>query len=245
MGQSVTLFLLPHAGDGGTCLRSLVAALPAWVKPVPVTLPGRGGRFREPVITEWSTLIDVLAEELRPDAGRPHAMFGHSLGALVALELAHRFRDTGCSDPIWFGASGCIAPSRRKPGENWLTCDDARFIHRLRTLNGTPPELLENPDLMELYLPALRADFHLAASYIAAARTPLQSRLLVLGGDRDDEVVVADGNPGGWEQEIAGANRVSLYPGDHFFINDHATRIARQCGDDLTAALLLDEVRYA
>ncbi len=241
----VILFLFPYAGGGASSLRVFAAALPVGIQPILVTLPGRGGRFGEEAITDWRALIEVLYADLSPIVRQPYALLGHSLGALVALELAHRFRDGGHGDPVWFGASGCVAPARRAPGEDWLNCEEAHFIERLRGLDGTPAELLENRDLLELCLPALRADFHLASSYLRTVRPPLRSHLLILAGEEDDEVVVPVESLAAWRLEVSGMSRIVLYPGGHFFINDHSYAIARECANDIVNALMLKEAKHA
>lgn len=240
----VNLFLLPYAGGTGASFKSLMTGLPNWIRPIPVTSPGRGARFREPVIANWSELVAQLADELIGDADQPYALFGHSLGALVALELAHSFHSAGCRNLIWLGVSACVAPARRTQGENWLICEDDVFLDKLRYLGGTPVELLENRELLDLYLPALRADFHLASTYSASPRSPLSARMLVLAGEDDRDVVSPRENLAAWAQETAGVSRITLHPGGHFFIKEQAPHIARICGEDIAAALMLDEVTY-
>jgi surfactin synthase thioesterase subunit len=242
--SKVNLFLLPYAGGTGASFKSFVAGLPSWVRPIPVTLPGRGVRFRDPALTDWPELVDQLANELIGDARQPYALFGHSLGALVALELAHRFRSLGCHDLVWLGVSACVAPACRERGEDWLACEENVFLDKLRTLGGTPAELLENRELLDLYLPALRADFHLASTYAALSRDPLGARMLILAGEDDADVVSPPNNLTVWAQETTGVHRTSLHPGGHFFINNQAPQIARICSDDIGAALMLDEVAH-
>ena len=188
--------------------------------------------------------MDQLADELLPDAREPYALFGHSLGALVALELAHRFRSVGCNNLVWIGVSACIAPACRQRGEDWLSCEEAVFLEKLRMLGGTPAEFLENRELLDLYLPALRADFHLASTYTAVSRDPLGARMLMLAGEDDADVVSPLENLAAWAQETRGVSRTSLHPGGHFFINHQAPEIARICSDDIGAAHMLDEVAH-
>jgi len=240
----VNLLLLPYAGGTAASFKSFIAALPNWVRPIPVTLPGRGVRFRDPVLTYWPELVHQLANELIDDARQPYALFGHSLGALVALELAHCFRSLGCHDLLWLGVSACAAPASRNRGEDWLACEEAVLLDKLRTLGGTPAELLENRELLDLFLPALRADFHLASTYAALPRDPLGARMLILAGEDDADVVFPTKNLTDWAQETRGVSRTSLHPGGHFFINHQAPQIARICSDDIGAALMLDAVAH-
>lgn len=241
MSARVHLLLFPYAGGAGSSLRDFAAGLPQWIDAIPVTLPGRGGRFRESPVTEWVELSKLLADELVDQLNGPYACFGHSLGALVGLEVAYRLREQGAGDPVWFGASGCIAPSERTAGEDWLGCDEVSFIEKLRKLDGTPEEFLENRELLELYLPALRADFHLAANHVPSVRDPLSCRLLVLSGAEDSEVSAPRIKLEAWSREVVGVAQFRVFPGGHFFINEQAETIARICAADLATALRLEE----
>jgi surfactin synthase thioesterase subunit len=149
----------------------------------------------------------------------PLAIFGHSMGALIAIELAYELRASSGSVPLWVGVSGCVAPQRREPDLTWLDCPEERLIAELRSLGGTPPEVLESRDLLDVVLPTVRADFHLCGSYSTAHRVPLSCPLLVLGGRRD-QISQPYENLSAWSQETNGACQVELVDGGHFFIHE-------------------------
>lgn len=237
MVDRINLLLLPYAGGAGGIYRQWNETLPDWIRPVPLTLPGRGARHSEPVVSEWPSLVALLAREIRPYLAQPVALFGHSLGALIALELAHAIRELHHKEVVWLGVSGCIAPSQRRQKTKWLTCSEAEFIEELYALKGTPPELLEHRELLELVLPALRADFHLAGTYRSPSRPPLSMPMLVLGGESDEDVAAAPGNLTSWATETSGPSRIELIQGDHFFITAHRQAVMSRIIQDLTLRL--------
>ncbi|MGQ3027192.1 MAG: thioesterase II family protein [Ferrovibrionaceae bacterium] len=217
MTDQVTLFCLPHAGACAAAYRGWTGQLPGWLMPVPLHLPGRGLRRAEAVVHDWPTLIDRLVRDALPHLARPYAIFGHSMGALVGLELAHALRGSGAGEPLWFGASGCTAPTRREPEPDWLDCPDATVVDELRRLDGTPPELIEDPEMLALLLPSLRADFHLCGTHAPPSRAPLSCPLLVLGG-RSDEIAADPANLLDWARETAGPFNIAMFDGGHFFV---------------------------
>jgi len=218
------LFCLPYAGAGAAVYRAWRRPLPPCIDLVAFDLPGRGIRHGEPPLTDWRRLIDIVVADAQPQVAEPFAIFGHSMGALVALELAHAIRARHGRSPVWLGVSGCQAPARRKLDLKWLTCDDEAVCEELRALGGTPPELLENRDLLELLLPALRADFHLCGSYRPPQREPLRCPMLVLGGTRDGISDPSD-NLTAWSVETLGRCDVAMIEGDHFFIHEQVDAV--------------------
>lgn len=231
----INLLLLPYAGGSAGVFREWKSRLPAWVHPVPLTLPGRGARHGEALHYEWPALMDVLTWEVRPYVDRPVAIFGHSLGALVALEMAHALRIRLGKEPAWLGVAGCIAPSRRQAERKWLSCPEDEFLEELRSLNGTPPELLENRELLDLVMPALRADFHLAGIYEYRQRPPLATPMLIMGGTQDEEVMDVPDNLSAWGDETRGASRIKKIEAGHFFIESHRDEVIRSIIPDLDA----------
>jgi len=218
------LFCLPYAGGGAAVYRAWRQRMPPCIDLVAFDLPGRGIRHGEAPLNDWSPLIDAVVADVQPHVAAPFAIFGHSMGALVALELAHAIRTRHGSSPVWLGVSGCQAPARRKLDLKWLTCDDEAVCEELRSLGGTPPELLENRDLLELLLPALRADFHLCGSYRPPRREQLHCPMLVLGGTRD-RISDPSENLAAWSVETLGRCEVAMIEGDHFFIHEQADAV--------------------
>lgn len=236
-GGEVSLLCLPYAGGGAATYRDWQARLPDWVKLIAVQLPGRGPRLREEPITDWPTLIDLLLREMQPRLSESFAIFGHSMGALVGIELAHAFRRRTGRTPVWFGASACKAPAHRDRVADWLSCEETRLLEELRTLDGTAPELLENRELLDLMLPAIRADFHLCGTYQPPRRLPLDCPMLVMGGTEDVKVSEPRRHLSDWTVETTGRCSIELLKGGHFFVEKQRDTVIELVIEDLRVAL--------
>ncbi|PWE38245.1 thioesterase [Pseudomonas prosekii] len=228
----LTLLCLPYSGASAMVYSRWRRKLPEWLQLQPVELPGRGARFDEPLHTDMRALAMQLARELRPTLKVPYALFGHSLGALMACELAHAFRALGCPEPVALFASGTAAPSMRADYDRGFAepKTDAELIEQLRTLNGTSEEVLANEELMSLTLPVLRADFLLCGRFQPVQRPLLKCPVHVLGGKADKattEQLI------GWSKETQGSFSVDMLAGGHFFIHEHEAKVLRVIKDQL------------
>jgi medium-chain acyl-[acyl-carrier-protein] hydrolase len=214
---SLRLFCFPYAGGGAVIYRRWAESLPRSVEVLAVQPPGRGNRIREAPLLRVSAIVEALAAEVVPYLDRPFAFFGHSLGALVAFELARRLRRERGVEPARLFVSGRRAP--HVPGDEPVTHDlpATEFIAELRRLNGTPPEVLEHEELMELMIPLLRADFEVCETYKFEPGPPLTCPVTAFGGieDRDvtREYIAA------WREHTTGPFLMRMLPGDHFFIH--------------------------
>ena len=228
----LTLLCLPYSGASAMVYSRWRRKLPEWLQLQPVELPGRGARFDEPLHTDMRALAMQLARELRPTLKAPYALFGHSLGALMACELAHAFRALGCPEPVALFASGTAAPSMRADYDRGFAepKTDAELIEQMRTLNGTSEEVLANEELMSLTLPVLRADFLLCGRFQPVQRPLLKCPVHVLGGKADKattEQLI------GWSKETQGSFSVDMLAGGHFFIHEHEAKVLRVIKDQL------------
>jgi surfactin synthase thioesterase subunit len=231
----LNLLCLPYAGGSASMYRLWPTHVPPWLRVVALELPGRGARLREGALAHWPALLDTLAHDARPWLDRPYALFGHSMGALIALELAHLLRARHGATPVWLGVSACTAPSRRKPEHQWLSCPRSELLNELRALNGTPPELLDNAEFMAMIEPALRADFHLCGTHVSPPREPLHCPVLALCGQDDMEIVREPENLRAWQRETDGRLRTQLFQGGHFFIQVQREAVLAEVVRELAA----------
>lgn len=226
------LFCFPYAGGGAAIYRGWENYVPPGVEVFPIQPPGRGNRFREPAIDRMESLVAAVAEAMEPFLDCPIALFGHSVGAMASFELAHVLAKQFGVDVSHLFVSGARAPQLPRKRRDLHDLPEDEFFTELKTLNGTPPEVLDNPELMGMIATTLRADFALSETYRCAHTQPLSCPLTVFGGwddtfiDRDDLEA--------WRIHTTGSFNVWQLPGDHFFIHGSATSILRIVSRELT-----------
>jgi len=210
------LFCFPYAGGSAAIFRDWHRELPKTIEVCPIELPGRGSRMREPLFEELSFLIEALGEGLHPYLDKPYALFGHSFGALVSFEFACYCREHYHRLPHCLLVSGRqaphlpdLSPMHALPKEN--------FIQEIERLNGTPKEIMRNPEMIELLLPILRADLKIDETYEYKPKPPLEIPLTVFGGEGDSEANRTQLEA--WSQHGSREFSLQMFPGDHFFIN--------------------------
>lgn len=211
------LFCFPYAGGSAAIYRLWPQNLPSEVEVCVAHLPGRGMRLREQPFTSLDALVDAAAEAIAPSLDKPFTFFGHSMGAMISFELARRLRDQGRPQPTHLFVSGRPAP--QLPNHDIShNLPEAELRRELLRLNGTPREVLENPELMELMLPLLRADFSVVETYVYRRGVPLDCSLTAFGGIRDKQV--SREQLEAWSEQTVGEFALRMLPGDHFFLND-------------------------
>lgn len=218
------LFCLPYSGASAMAYSRWRRLLPTWLQVRPLELPGRGMRMDEPLQSDIRALAGQLADEISPELDRPYALFGHSLGGLLAFELAHALRERGLPEPLALFASATAGPAHRDVSEYAVAKTNAQLIERLRELNGTPEEVLANAELMHLMLPILRADFLLCGSFRHDRRAPLPLPIHVFGGKQDS---VRAEQLLDWQADTSRAFSLDMFEGHHFFLHQQETALLR------------------
>lgn len=221
------LFCFPYAGGGAMAFHGWAQRLPTEVELVAVQYPGRGSLLGVPPFERIDPLTQAVVELLTPRLDVPFAFFGHSMGALVAFEAARALRERLLTQPVHLFVSGSGAPHRRTERRSFHNLPDAELIDELRRLGGTPPEVLDNPELLSLFLPILRADFAVCDNYVYAHGTPLDTPISAFAGDGDFET-----EPeacAAWREQTTAEFALRVLRGDHFFL--HTSR------DELLAAV--------
>lgn len=234
-GAELRLFCLPYAGGSAVRIyQDWEQSLPGFVEVVCVELPGRGARFGELPYTHPEPLINELLRAILPRLDLPFAIFGHSLGGMLGFEIARRLEHDHASPPRWLFVSAFEAPDLpREPDLDHLL-PDAAFRARIRELNGTPQEVLEDEGLMQLLYPVLRADFAVADAYSWRPGPPLGCPLTVFGGVDDAEVPPSTLE--GWRRQTTGPFALRLLPGDHFFLHTAHDLLLDRLAADLSAS---------
>lgn len=226
------LFCFPYAGGNASIFRGWAEQLPKYLEVCPVQLPGRGTRTRESPFNSLTPLVEALAQAMPPELEKPFAFFGHSMGAIIGFELARHLRKRGLPEPLHLFASGHKAPQIPEAGPLDYDLPEPEFIEKLRGLNGTPQEVLEHPELMELMLPLLRADFALIQTYVYSPELPLDCPITVLGGTEDRHV--SREHLEAWREQTRGSFMLRMLPGDHFFLQTTQSLLLRILADRLS-----------
>ncbi len=229
----VRLFYFPFAGGNAAAILPWQDELGRSVELQVAQLPGHGARLFERPERDWDELVGRLAEAVAERADRPFAFFGHSLGALVAFEVARRLRRQELAGPSRLWASGAEGPQTRSVKQRLHDLPEPELIEALRDYRGTPGELLDDREMMELLLPGIRADFALSEQYRYRPEPPLELPVQVLLGDADPYVELD--RAAGWARETTGPVRQRIFPGDHFFLQPHRAAIAELVVAELTA----------
>ncbi|RJQ75515.1 thioesterase [Pseudonocardiaceae bacterium YIM PH 21723] len=210
----VRLVCLPHAGGSASFYRPLALGLAPGVEALMIQYPGRQDRLNEPGETNLPRLAERVHRELLPYLDRPLALFGHSMGAIVAFELARRLQAAGTPARELF-ASAHRAPHLRS-GEPAIALIDQELINRMTDLDGTDPRVLADPEIREMVLPAMRADYQALESYRFADGEPLTCPITVLTGTSDPRVTPDEAVA--WKQHGAAGVEVHEFDGGHFYL---------------------------
>lgn len=230
------LICFPHAGGAAGFYFPLSKALSPTVETLAVQYPGRQDRRSEPGLGNIEELTEGIVEALVPLLdSRPLALFGHSMGAVVAYEVARRLEHETGSPPTALFASGRRAPSRRRV-ENMHLREDQALVEELRELGGTDPELLDDLDVMRLLLPAVRRDYQAIETYQHRTGRELSCPITVLIGEQDRRTTIDEASD--WKHHTTGGCTLELFPGGHFFLSEHIPNVA-----DLVTARLLPPSR--
>lgn len=218
-GGNIRLFCLPYAGAGASLFREWVEGLAAHALVHPVQLPGREERIGEAPYDRMGPLVRSVCDEIQTLAAEPYALFGHSLGAMIAFEVAREIRRRGGREPVHLFVSGHSAPQRGARPERISQMPEAALKDRLRRLGGTPEAVLDHPELMALLLPVVRADFNVSETYRYREERPLEVPITAFGGERDSEAPAEI--MGEWQRQTENRFLLQTLPGDHFFIHTH------------------------
>ncbi|MEM7134182.1 MAG: thioesterase domain-containing protein [Chloroflexota bacterium] len=229
------LFCFPYAGGAASSYRQWSKQLPPFAKLCPIELPGRGRRYAEPCETRMEALIHGLAEAILPYLDRPFAFFGHSMGALISYELAYYLEYHMGLIPEHLFLSAHSAPYLpRTTNTNHQLPDDA-LIQFLWKMGGTPNEVLQNSQLLELILPILRADFEMCETYRSPNAPSLSASMSVLGGLADP--IVNQNQLAAWQKCTRGSFFLQMFAGTHFFIHSTQGTLLSNLGQQLEAIM--------
>ncbi len=216
--RKTKLFVIPYAGGTTSIYRNWGKELHPSIEIVPLELAGKGMRFGEDFYPDFeSALNDLYHNLLSKSDNDPYALFGHSMGGLLAFELAHKLQRTNFRKPEHVFLSGMSLPNI-KSAKKYSNLDDKQLLNELILLGGTPIEIIESEELISLFLPIVRSDFTLIENRNIPSYYPhLQMDASILSGTDDSTISAIE--PESWEALFE--KKCSFYNinGDHFFIN--------------------------
>ncbi|OKH20892.1 putative thioesterase [Hydrococcus rivularis NIES-593] len=211
------LFCFPYAGGAAWNFRTWHSNLPTNVEVCALELPGRGTRILSSPFTRMELLVKAIAIALQPYLDKPFAFFGHSMGALVSFEVSRFLRREWGIFPVHLFVSGRRAPQIPNSHAPIYDLQETEFLEKLRAFNGTPAEVLEHKELMELMIPILRADFAVLETYLYTPEPPLACPIAVFGGLQDRDVSGIELEA--WREQTHDSFQLQMFPGDHFFLH--------------------------
>jgi surfactin synthase thioesterase subunit len=223
MPAPLSLLCLPCAGASATMYLRWRRLLPRWIEVVPLELPGRGSRLGEDFVEDFDALVSLLCGEHEAALRGNFALFGHSMGALLAWGIAQRLRATGRPLPRALLVSGSAAPSQRDPDRFVDMDDDEALIADMRKQGGTPEELFASPELLRMTLDTLAADYRVCEGFAHRGAAPLPVPLHVFAGREDD---IQAWRVEAWSAETLNAGfSLDWFEGGHFFIRQHEAQV--------------------
>lgn len=228
------LVCLPHAGGSATAYRGWQAHLPYWVDVVSVQYPGRQDRHGEPCIADLNTLAAEVVAAVVSAGPQPVALFGHSMGAALAYEVAVLLHRSG-RPPVHLAVSGHCAPSLHRDGAVHRGTDDelVQDLHRLGGSDDDGGVALADPHLRAMILPSVRADYQAVETWQPSPPPPLRCRVTAYHGLQDPDVTEAEARA--WAEVSTGRFGFRAWPGGHFYLTEHEPALARDLGLRLAA----------
>ena len=219
MKEEIILYCFPYSGASASFYLGWAAQLDKRIKIVPVEYPGRGSRFGEKLCNDMDEMVEAVLPVIMKNGTENCAFFGHSLGGLVAYETALKLRKMGMELPQHMFLSGCTPP-HVKYGEKILhLLPDDEFLKELIELGGMSEEILNNREILELYLPVIRADYRIYELYKhKSGQEPLPVDYTVLMGSTD--VIAGGRNMMNWKSYTSAKFQMRHFEGDHFFIHE-------------------------
>lgn len=213
--------------------------LSANIELCPVELAGRGRRMSEPLYQSIKDAVGDVFRIIKPQIhGNAYALFGHSMGALIAFELAKRIRKENFPSPAHLFISGKEAPHMRRREEKLFhRYPDEKFKEEVMKLGGTGFDIFSNPKLLDLILPVLKNDFVITETYDHTQPIEPFDIDFTLFIGKDDDLELTPEEVTGWQEHTRGICTIHYFPGDHFFIQKQSARVVEMIDRQLSSSI--------
>ncbi|HLJ16206.1 MAG TPA: alpha/beta fold hydrolase [Bryobacteraceae bacterium] len=227
----IRLFCFPYAGGGASLFRHWQQDLSPDIEVRPIQLPGRENRLREAPFSQLTTLVDTLFPIMARYFDRSVALFGHSMGAYIAYELACRMEEKGVQ-PVRLLVSGRHAPHLLDSKSSIHALPDSDLLRAVQQrYGGIPAAVWQEPELLRLMMPALRADLILTETYRPSSRPKLTCPISVFGGNQDQNTNSSSLNA--WQTLTRAKLRIHTLEGGHFFLHQERRKLLELIAGDL------------
>lgn len=239
--KKVQLFCLPFAGGSAPLIyNKWKTKLSENIILKPIELAGRGSRIVEKFYNGVPAAVEDIYSRIKKELnGQDYAIFGHSMGAFLAYEVAQKMQAAGDKMPLRIFFSGRHAPNIRK-WRGYATLSDEEFKQRVLDLGATPKAIFENPEFLRIFLPILRHDFKIADSpNVREKITPLNCDLTVLIGEEED---ISQEEAQAWKLHTSRNCAINYIQGGHFFILNNQQKVLDIVNDKFRVANTANEV---
>lgn len=225
------LLLFPHAGGSASFYVQLSQLLSPSVEAFAVQYPGRQDRRSEACVSDLDVLADRITRAVSAWGDEPVAFFGHSMGAVLAYEVARRLKKEGRVQARGLIVSGRAAPVCEPPAKDLHLWDDSDVLAEMRGLGGTDLRLIEDDEIMQMALPAIRGDYQAVADYRYEPGAELDCPISVMMGDADQAVDRAAAER--WQEHTSAELWIREFPGGHFYLSPQQRAVAEAITADL------------
>ncbi len=235
--KKIKLFCFPYAGGSAAAYNKWRQYLDKHIELRTVELAGRGRRIYDPLYRSIEEAVEDVYHMISAElAKEPYAFFGHSMGGIIAYELAYKIRNNNLPEPVHIFFSGRGAPNVPDEDEEiWHTLPDDEFKEKILELGGTPKEFFEHPELIEVLLPMLRTDFRIAETYQHDGEVkPLDYDITVFIG-KEEEVTAEQMH--GWREHTKKVCTIHYFAGEHFFIHEETEQLVKVINNTLANAV--------
>ena len=234
--KKLNLYCLPFAGGSKYSYNAFVKSAPKEINVIPIEIPGRGSRFKDPLFTDIQQIADDVFAQIRDGLDVPYAIYGHSMGSLLGYLVTKKIVASGLSHPLHLFFTGASAPSVEKDSVLRYLLPKEEFKAELRELGGSPDEILSDDTLMDFFEPILRADFEAVETYNHQETQPFSIPIHVVIGT-DEKVSYEDATK--WQEETLSKIKVQQLPGGHFFIFDFVKEIISMISENFKKEIQL------
>ena len=218
------MFCVPHVGAGAAAFNPWIPLLPTEVELCGVRLPGRESRLREPLAEDWREVVDALREALTPLLDLPYVLLGHCSGSVLTFELGRRLVDAGNPAPVMIVLSSAPGPSARRIDEPLHLLPRQELLEQVVAFGGMPAEILDDPELMALFEPILRADYRVVERLEYSPGPPLDVPITVIGGKHD--AFVSEESMAAWATETTREFTLHLLDAGHYILTEAGPLVA-------------------